>query len=569
MNERECDVLVIGGGLAGCWAALRAAATGARVILVEKAKVARSGRSSFSGATILYPTTRDDLDLWRQEIVTRGNYLGDQDQVEQVLQEQESRIRDMADWGVAFERDERGNLVRNTGMVRGVTRMVMVDSRQMMGALRKRLEAEKVELVEKTMITGLLTSDGCYPTKETIAGAFGFHTITGEPVAIQSRATVMATGSSQWLDMSGDGQAQAFRAGAELRSLEFSRTYDNMGLDGKYVEVHLNTYLRLGMVLLNSRGERFMERYFPRQKEEVSRHDIGLAILTEEMEGRGPVYMAPMSATSWNKLLTLPTTTRRVRGIQKEGLDFTKQKVEYNVFSGFFSLNGGIRQNIHGESNIPGLFAAGEAAGQPTQGTYSVGGMNLATCCVTGYHAGESAARYAREGPSPHIKQELVDKLKEEAFLPLKKERGISPESLQDEFDSFLSPGKISVFRTQKTLKAILSKVERCREKVTELAASDMRSLVKANKLKNLIACAELAFRASLEREESRSYHIRADFPYRDDINWLKWIILRREGEDGISINRFPLPLYRWKVKPQTYEKIPYSFPLPKVEEQK
>ena len=161
MRKIESDVLVIGGGLAGCWAALRAATSGAKVILTEKARFARCGKSSFSGASVLCPTSQDDLDLWAKEIVERGEYISDQNWVMAVLEEQESRIKDMLAWGVPFERDEHGQLVRSVGMAHAITRTAQVNSRRMMETLNNRLEGEGVELLDRTMITGLLTADGC------------------------------------------------------------------------------------------------------------------------------------------------------------------------------------------------------------------------------------------------------------------------------------------------------------------------------------------------------------------------------------------------------------------------
>lgn len=512
---------------------------------------------------MLHPTSRDDLDTWAKEMVERGEYLNDQEWVAAILEEQTARIRDLEDWGVSFERDERGELVRSIGMAHNVTRMVTADSVQMMETMAQKLRALGVDFLERTMVTGLLTSDACYPTMGSVVGAFGFDTTTGEPITIRARATVLATGGSyQSLGLSGDGMAQAFRAGAEVTGAENAHAI-------RYSIGHQNTHLRLGMRLVNAKGETFLESYYPETKGRVGRDQMALAVLAEVIEGRGPIYAdySQFSAEDFQKLSVLPTTADFTQSRAKEGIDLRRQPFEYSLTTAFPG-SGGININIYGEATIPGLFAAGDDSGMPAQGTYSVGGVNLASCCVGGYRAGEYAARYAREAPGLEIKPEQVTMLRAETFKPLKKRGGTKASSiwvLWDKFLPSLSPAHLCVFRNEKGLKTLLAQVENWKKEILpSLAADDMHSLIWANKARNLLVLLELVFRSSLEREETRGNNIRTDFPYRDDINWLKWVILRREG-DGISASRFPLPIYRWPVKPAKYDKIPYRFPIPEA----
>lgn len=469
-------------------------------------------------------------------------------------------MRDMEAWGAYFERDEHGQVVRSLQMGQIVGRNAMVESKGMMETLQKRLEAVKVQCLERTLITGLLTSDGCHPTMGGVVGIFGFNTVTGEPVIIRARATVLTTGGTDRnLALAGDGIAQAFQAGAEISDMEFARGYS-------YSIGHQNTHVRLGMRLLNSKGENILERYYPELKGRLKRDQMALAVMVEEIESKGPILAdyTQLSPENMRLLRTLFTTAEWVRSVENEGIDLSRQPTEcYHVSSGYpHTSRGGIRQSIYGEASLPGLFTAGEAAANAMS--------NLDGCLVPGYRAGESAARYAREGPSLQLKQEQVDMLREKTFQPLKRKVGVKAESfkgLMAEFDRALCPANVSVFKSEKGLRAALSQVENWKkELLANLVAEDIRSLVWANKAESLIVCAELVYRACLEREESRCYALRAEFPYRDDINWLKCVILRRERDgDGIDVSRFSLPIYRWPVKPAKYEKIPLPFPMPKV----
>lgn len=562
MLQFECDVLVIGGGLAGCWAAIGAKEKAARVLLVEKGKVSRSGKSTFAGAGILCPYPDDDLDAWRKEIVERGEYTGDQDWIEIILQEQPARLREMESWGIYFERDDKGKFVRVAALGSQQTLEATVSSKNMMETLRKLIEDKGVQILDRLMITGLLTQDGLYPTKKAAIGAYGFHTRTGEAFTIKAGATVIATGGFGHFDLTGDGIAQAFRAGAEVWGMEFSRTMDHMSIGDGYSAGHLITLQRLGMRLINSRGERYMLRYNPQQKESVRRLELALATIAECLEGRGPIYMdlTHFNNSDLKKLRTLPTTSRRTMAIEREGIDFSKDKIAFNVHSGFIhSESGGIRHNIFAESTLTGLYVAGEAGGYPANGVGTIP-LKLASCCVEGYRAGKFASQYAVEvGPQP-LNQEQVDFLEKETFAPERRERGPQPQELLEKVNKNLSPAYVSIFRNKDRITKLISDIAQWKNEATTIKADNLYQLVKASKVINYIHCAELVFRSSLEREETRGANIRIDYPFLDNINWLKHIILR-SLDKNIVVNHVQIPIYRYPVKPEKYEKIAVKFP--------
>lgn len=566
MQNLQCDVLVIGAGLAGCWAALRAKELGSRVILVDIARVSRSGKSSFSGAGILCPQKSDDLDVWHKEIAEKGEFLADQDWVRILLEEQITRLEDMGKWGLVYERDDKGRIFRHVGLNHVNTRITTVDSLKMMDILRKRLEALGVTFLERTMITGLLTSDGALPTAGSVTGALGFNIRTGETYAINSGATVMAAGGTAMFFNAAEGIVQAYRAGAELAGMEFTRCFDEMGFEDKYISVHLNTYQRLGMKLVNAAGERFMKKYLPDLMERGRREDLGLAIVSEGMQGKGPVYMdlRHLDEESMKKLHTLPSIARVVRAMEEEGIDFRKNLIKYVVTSGpMYIRAGGIRNNIYGESNIPGLYTAGEAGGMPAHGTYSVGGVNLASCCVGGYRAGEYAMKFARENGIKPVVKDQARKLEETTLRPLKAASGQLPDDLSDEIHTFLSPAMISVFRNARSIKKVLSRASDWKAKSQQLRARDYHELVKANRMSHYAELAEFIFRGSLTREESRGNSIRIDYPYKDNVNWLKWILQWPDSKGKLQMRIVPVPLYRYPAKPKEYTRTPVKLPFP------
>lgn len=565
MQQLQCDVLVIGAGLAGVWAAARAKELAPRVILAEIGKVGKSGKSAFSGAGILCPDPSDDLDVWHKEISEKGQYLNDQDWVRLVLEEHPKRLKDMEDWGLTFERDEKGKIFRHVGLNHVNTRITSISSLEMMDVMRKRLEKIGVTLLERVMINGLLTSDGAAPTSGSVVGAVGLQTRTGESFVINAGATIMAAGGSGYFLGSGEGIAQGYWSGADIFNMEFSRCFDEMGFEDRYLGVHLNTYQRLGMKLLNAKGERFMEKYLPDLMERGKREDLGLAIVSEGIQGRAPIYMdlRHLDEESMNKLYTLPTTRLIVNSMKEEGIDFRKRPIKYVVTSGpIFMRCGGLRINIFGETSLPGLYAAGDSSGFPAHGTYSVGGVNLASCCVGGYRSGEYAARYAKENGIKPVPESQSKNLISKQMRPLKAKSGLTADEFFDEFHTYLSVAKISVFRSAESIKEVLQNIKEWKTRIKALKACDYHDLMKANKVASYLQCAELIFQGSLIREETRANNMRIDFPYKDNVNWLKWVVQGSNGRGGSWAKMVPVPLYRYLAKPKEYKKIPANLPI-------
>ncbi len=228
----EVDVLIIGGGFAGTWAALGASSHASNIVLVDKAYVSRSGASStMSGGVTTCPLESDDLDVWAKGIHCPWplHVLADYRWTKRVLLEgQVERVQQLSAWGVPITRDERGNIERfaSRGMID--VRCMQYKPKKAMEALRRQVIERGVRILDRVHITDLITTDGEYPTRGSICGAFGFNTRSGRCLAIQAKRTIVASGplamkKQQRVDNdTGDGFAMAYRAGARLVDLEFS-----------------------------------------------------------------------------------------------------------------------------------------------------------------------------------------------------------------------------------------------------------------------------------------------------------------------------------------------------------
>ncbi|MBM2832204.1 MAG: fumarate reductase/succinate dehydrogenase flavoprotein, partial [Dehalococcoidia bacterium] len=280
---RGIDVLVIGGGLSGTFAAIKAREAGAAtVVQVDKASVGRSGCSAFGAGVIrtFFPH-EDDRDKAVYESVLRSHFLCDQERLDQHLDDVYSRIKEMDGFGVEFEKTPDGKFDRI--LARGIYRRVMFrGGYRMMETMRRAAIEKGVKVVDRVMITDLLTDAG------RAGGAIGFDTGSGQVREFHARSVVLATGRGFMKgrrpghrNVTGDGLAAAYRAGVTLAGMDSS--VPNTGPAHYDIGPGNNMYLGAGGILVNSDGRRFVEIFDPALKE---RSELGILNVACAMEAR-------------------------------------------------------------------------------------------------------------------------------------------------------------------------------------------------------------------------------------------------------------------------------------------
>jgi succinate dehydrogenase/fumarate reductase flavoprotein subunit len=570
----ECDVLVIGGGLAGAYAALRAKDFADKVVLVDKGRVSRSGASPLAGGFIECITEKDDPDLWMKDLVETGEYMNDQDWVKIVWEEGIKRIKEIDSLGPVIDKDEKGNFKRWLGRGGMVVLQVIFDARKTMEILRGRLEAKGVTIIDRTMVTDLLTGDGAHPTQDRVVGAVGFNTRTAEPAVFKARAVVMATGVAGGLGSdliwSGDGYGQAWRVGAELYGMEFPRWWGNWNFGKRVHAGHLCLWAGLRWRLTNGRGERFMQKMLPDLEERGDFQYLTAGLGKVYLEGTGPIYadFTHASPEEWEWARRSYSQEHVIATYEKAGIDLHKQKVTFDFTPGWIMITAGgngIPVNTYCESNIPGLFACGQAGGYPHEGTHGGGGGNILGCLVMGYRAGEYAAKYAKEGGEIKINDNQVKSLQKAALEPLKTKKGVKPWDIRKRFGKLMSQPRMAFFRHEKRINEALKELEKCEAMLPDLYVETPQELMRANGLKSCLQNWRFCLTASLARKETRGANLREDYPFTDNINHLKWFILGRGKNNDIEVKVRGLPFYRWPVKPK-HEIVPYPIQFPKIE---
>ena len=539
--------MVIGGGLAGAFAAIKAKESGAeRVTLISKGKLGKDGISTFAAGVFQPAFPEDDKEALSQ-LYASGNAWGgglwDEEWLNVYLNESFERALDMDQWGVEWEKTPDGKLERLEGRWR--LPMALFKGPQMMEAVAKKVLRTKIDVFGHTMITDLLTEKG--ELGGPVVGAIGFHVRTATHRLFKAKATILAAGGCGFKGryvghgaQTGDACAMAYKAGAELGRFEIGdilhMTPTTMDIQG------LNMYVGLGGKFINSSGERFMQEYDPELGDSASMARIAEASAMEVRAGRGPIYldMTHFDESRVRKLkvvLPMPAKIMEQTGVIVD--DRFVKKLEWApIFFGTIASGGGVTGNTKCETSMAGLYVCGDAMARPKHFPKALSGA-----AVTGNRAGIFAAEYARNAKLSELDRPQLQELQRSLLAPLQRRQGLDADHVILEIQEVLLPYEITIISRGDRLEKAIRRVEQIgNEEIPLLHASDAHSLRLAHEVRNMALVAEMYLKSRLLREESRDGCLREDYPYTDNINWLKWITLKQiDGKMGLGAQDIPV----------------------------
>ncbi len=395
------DVLVIGAGLAGQRAALAAAETGASVGVISKVHPVRSHSNAAAGGINAALNPEDSWESHAFDTVKGSDYLGDQDAIEMMCREAPDEILHLEHLGVTFHRNDEGKLgTRAFGGASAARTYYVADitGQALLHVLYEQLmKHEEVTRYEEWFTTALVRDDS-----GRIAGAVTRNIRDGSLELFTAKAVILATGgngqifnpTTNALICTGDGIAMAYRAGAPLMDMEM-------------VQYHPTTLAGIGLLitegargegahLYNAQGERFMEKYAPNKMELASRDVVSRAEQTEIDEGRGfPDGTVALDITVVPRQRILQSLREIVNiGRDFAGTDITTEPI--HIKPGNHYVMGGIKTDIDGQTDVPGLYAAGECACVSVHGGNRLGANSLLDTLIFGRRSGAHAAQVAR-----------------------------------------------------------------------------------------------------------------------------------------------------------------------------
>lgn len=556
----DIDVLVIGGGIAATFAAIKAKGKANKVVQVDKGHSGKSGCSVTAAGIlhVLLPNENENIleDRLRRLARAQG-YLVQQDMIRDHLEQSWSIVQDMEKWGVEFERAAKGGIESHPG--RGAHPVILFHGPQMMHTLMRTGLKLGVEQLNRVMITDLLTNDG------KISGAVGFDIRTGDFVVFKSKATVLATGSTWYKgllpghrDTTGDGYAVAYRAGATLRGAENNDMVSH-AMPARYdIGPGLTMYQGLGGRWYNKKDERIMEMYNPALKEQAGLRNLMYAFVLEVRRGNGPItidmtHFTEEQVQRMRRVIPLPTRMFERAGLIK-GDEFV-QKIEWMLCPPIGRT--GIKVNRNFEASLAGLYACGEAAASSAVVT------GLASAATSGASAGSNAAEFAIGAEQSVIQKEQLENLKEYAFAPLKRKDGYLPEQLTLDVQENIIPYEILLLRKEDRMEKALENIQYARDNyLPAITAYDLHNLKNAHEAANMLLTAELHLMTSIFRKESR-VGLREDYPYTDNANWFKYIDINKENGKAV-LSTTPVDLEGYPIKPSGENELHYIWKLAK-----
>lgn len=533
-DSHETDVLVIGGGMAGLFAAIKAHDAGARVLLVSKGRLGSSGQTPFAKGFFVYDPTVEETSVDDFVATVSRSALGTNNPVftRQVAEHSLVRAEELRDWG-------------------------FFDQSLCHRSFQRPVTERGIPLMERVMVTHLVRQG------DRIAGAAGFRLDAEEIVTIRARAVILCTGAGGFkpagfpiCDLTHDGTVMAYRIGARVTGKEWNdghvtratnpaACYDNWGdMFGRVpsttgVEVH---------------------------------HDLGVEANYQAYVAGNPLPGGPPGAAAGDAISGGPIVPAEFQRRPPGGASdhpppegrgkgggpgggkggppgnamHAPQLGGASAGMAIHKSEGLVPIDAHGASTIPGLFAAGDALGSHMAGgIYTQVGSSLAGSAVQGAVAGAAAADHASGVELADIPAARLDGIRDEILAPLRRHAGYGPDWVTRTLQGVMTPNFVLYVKKAPVMQGALAMVEELRDHhVPMLRAADMHELRLTHETANMVLSAEMKLRASLMREESRCSHYRLDFPETDDANWRAWINIFR-GEDG-TMQLEKQPFDRW-----------------------
>jgi len=549
---KDIDVLVIGGGIAASFAAIKAKEAGAeKVAMVCKGRVGCTGNSAFAAGVIHVCFPEDDLYDRVRRLSRSLAYIAQQDIIKDGLEHSFDLLKDMDSYGCDFVKDEKGNFVRLPA--RGFYPTVVFRGHQMMNSMREAAENRGVELVNRVLVTDLLTRNG------QAVGAVGFSLDNGDFYIFQSKTTILATGSTWYKgllpghrDDAGDGNAMAYRAGVLLGGGECNDQLANLFPKRFDMGPGMNRWVGEGGFFVNAKGERFMEKYNPHLKDRAGLSRLTTAFSMEVHRGNGPIYLdlrhvSPDGIQRLKEALPLPMKMFARAGV--EAGDKILQLVEWSPAAPVGRPGPVVNRKF--ETSMPGLYACGEATCTDAVVT------GLAATGVSGTIAGRSATEFAKNTDYQQPDSGSVEELRHFAYAPLHRKDGIEPDQVILSVEEAIIPYDVMFIRHGERLQKSIDKLDEVRDNQAPLLfAYDIHYLRMVHEALSLLQTAEIHLRAALVRKDSR-IGIREDYPYEDNVDWLKFVRAQKDGK-GIKIFTEDVPIDKYPVKVERTKKIAY-----------
>ena len=555
----EHDILIVGAGLAGLRAALESIEAGKNTAILSKVHPVRSHSCAAQGGINAALTDRgDDWEDHALSTIKGSDYLADQEAVEIMCKEAGENLIELEHMGVIFSRDEEGKLGTRRFGGQSVARTFFVGAitgSAMLHVLYEQTVKQKAQVYEEWFVTKLIIEDG------ECRGVIAMDMHSGKLEIIKAKSVILATGgagrifepSTNALICTGDGLALAYDVGASLMDMEMIQ-YHPTGLAGNGILLSEGARGE-GAYLLNSNGERFMEDYAPEYLELASRDVVSRAEQIEINEGRGIDGCVLLDCRHLGK----SKIEERLGYLQEvatefRGIDLSEQPIPVKPTMHY--IMGGIKTDFMGQTDVPGLFAAGECANVSVHGGNRLGANSLLDTIVFGRRSARGAIEYSSQINSiSKSKEELKNETKRIQNI-INRTNGERSATLRNEMGEAMTSG-IGVFRDTRSIEVAKQKVLSLIDRYENTSIDNKGKIFNTDlifnlELKYMLDVALTMCVGAENRKESRGAHYRTDITERDDKNWLKHThVAKIDGE--VQFYTSDVNITKWEPEIRKY----------------
>jgi succinate dehydrogenase / fumarate reductase, flavoprotein subunit len=563
------DVLIIGSGLAGLRAAISAAATDTKIsiALISKVQVMRSHSVSAEGGTaaVLYEEEGDNQESHIYDTIKGSDFLADQDVAELLVRSMPYEIYQLDHWGMPWSRRKDGRIAQRKfggySFPRASFAQDKVGFYEMQTLYDTCQKYDNIHFYNEWFCTSILQDGGRFQ------GVTAIEMKTGNFIVFKAPAGIICTGgagriysfSTYAFSSTPDGLDMAYRAGLALKDMEF-------------VQFHPTGILPSGILitegargeggyLINSKGERFMQKYAPGKLELAPRDVVSRSMIKEIQEGRGfkhetgvdclKLDLTHLGAESIKEVLA----GIREIGIKFSGVDIIDEPIEVRPVCHY--MMGGIHANIDGATELAGLWAAGEAACNSTHGANRLGANSTSECIVWGRITGALAAKYALDRRAASVPEQQVIEEEKRIYDGLFRGSGnVNAYEVRKQLTDTMDD-KAYVFRSEQSLTEALKKVMELKaamwKHVDDKAREYNTNFVNVMEIDSMLRTAEVVLMGALNRRESRGAHSRTDYAYRDDANFLRHTLAYFTGNGGPKMTWHPVTFTRYAPVERKY----------------
>ncbi len=573
----EHDVVIVGGGLAGCRAAVEIArqAPQLSVAVIAKTHPIRSHSVAAQGGIAATLKNVDAADTWEAhafDTVKGSDYLADQDAVAILTQEAPDVVIDLEHMGVLFSRLPDGRIAQRAFGGHSHKRTCYAADKTGHAILHElicNLRRYGVEIYDEWYVMRLILED------QQAKGLVMYHLLDGQIEVVRAKAIMFATGgygrvyntTSNDFASTGDGLAMAAAAGVPLEDMEFVQFHPT----GLYpVGVLISEAVRgEGAYLINSEGDRFMTTYAPKQMELAPRDITSRAITREIRAGRGihpdgsaggPFVYLDLRHMGQEKIMSrVPfcwEEAHRLLGVDAVNEPMpVRPTVHYSMGGIPVNTDGHVRSGPDGF--IDGFFAAGESACVSVHGANRLGSNSLLECVVYGRRTGAAIAHYVQDRKLPDLDEQIYVREAQQRIQALLDQQGSYRIAQVRQAYQDCMTQHCGVFRSDITMREGLAQLQDIRKQLDHIYLDDKGTLwnteiTEAIELQSLMVVGEIIMTSALNRRESRGAHCREDYPDRDDVNFLKHTMAYCSPA-GIDLTDRPVTITLFEPKERKY----------------